>query len=448
MGLVGTNSTAVGNGSPGGRRHNYRIGAPLLAVLLVASVVTACGSSKAKSSSTPTTTSGSSSPGSTTPATSNSGKTSGGDYVIGVDDDLSGALAFYGQDGLQNDQAAVNYVNSHGGINGHAVKLVTADAAAAGSNASSAAVQLIETDHVAAIVGLTISDDCGAVAPLAAAHTTPEICISTPSDDLQPVNNYVFGINPLETQDVAPALSLIQNTLKLPSGSTFATIVEGDAGEQAFASAAGKELVKAGYKQVDSEVVPLTASSSASQVAKLVQAKPQVVLAGLIAPYYAAMIGSLRAAGNKAAVIATSGSVPYASFLTIKDPGLDSLETANPITSTSAPGAGLQQYLAALATVGRTTPAKINGTGGPVAYLGDQGLFAGLKACGYPCKGSALSAALNNVSLTAPGLVDGTYGWSSSLHVLFNNFSIWAYNPSSGSISAVASSLPIGPLSG
>jgi branched-chain amino acid transport system substrate-binding protein len=444
MGLTGVHPTAADNGSHGSRRrHNHRIGVQLLSVLLVAAVVTACGSSKAKSSSTATTTSGSSTPG-----TSSSGKTSGGDYVIGVDDDLSGALAFYGQDGLQNDQAAVNYVNAHGGINGHAVKLVTADAAAAGSTASSAAVQLIETDHVAAIVGLTISDDCGAVAPLAAAHTTPEICISTPSNDLQPVNNYVFGINPLETQDVAPALSLIQNTLKLPSGATFATIVEGDAGEQAFASAAGKDLVKAGYKQVDSEVVPLTASSSASQVAKLVQAKPQVVRAGLIAPYYEALIGSLRAAGNQAAVIATSGSVPYASFLTIKDPGLDSLETANPVTSTSAPGAGLQQYLAALATVGRTTPSKINGTGGPVAYLGDEGLFAGLKACGYPCKGSSLSADLNSVSLTAPGLVDGNYGWSSSLHVLFNNFSIWAYNPSSSSIGAVASNLAIGPVSG
>jgi hypothetical protein len=241
---------------------------------------------------------------------------------------------------------------------------------------------------------------------------------------------------------------LIQNTLKLPSGSTFATIVEGDAGEQAFAAAAGRDLSRAGYKQVDSEVVPLTASSSASQVAKLVQTKPQVVLAGLIAPYYAALIGSLRAAGNKAAVIATAGSVPYSSFNTIKDPGLDSLEVGNPITSTSAPGAGVQQYISALATVGRSSPSNINGTGGAVAYLGDQGLFAGLKACGYPCHGSALSTALNTVSLTAPGLVGGTYGWSSSLHVLFNNFSIWAYSPSSGSISALASNLPIGPVSG
>ncbi|HEX3956129.1 MAG TPA: ABC transporter substrate-binding protein, partial [Trebonia sp.] len=64
-----------------------------------------------------------------------------GDYVIGVDDVLSGPLASYGQSFLTNARAAVNYVNANGGVNGHQVKLATADSAATGQNASAAAQQ-------------------------------------------------------------------------------------------------------------------------------------------------------------------------------------------------------------------------------------------------------------------------------------------------------------------
>src|ERR1700678_1836213 len=80
---------------------------------------------------------GASWPVATAPASGTS-SAAAGDYVIGVDDVLSGPLASYGQSFLINARAAVNYVNANGGVNGHQVKLVSADSASTGQNASSA----------------------------------------------------------------------------------------------------------------------------------------------------------------------------------------------------------------------------------------------------------------------------------------------------------------------
>ncbi len=104
-----------------------------------------------------------------------------GDYTIGVDDVLSGPLASYGQSFLIDARAAVSYVNANGGVNGHQVKLVAADSAATGQNASSAAQQLISTENVSAIIGFTLSDDCAAVSALAVPRDVAERCQGHPA---------------------------------------------------------------------------------------------------------------------------------------------------------------------------------------------------------------------------------------------------------------------------
>jgi branched-chain amino acid transport system substrate-binding protein len=375
-------------------------------------------------------------------------KGSSGDYVIGFDDDLSGPLAFYGTAGLQDDEAAANYVNAHGGINGHKVKFVSADAAASGSNASSAAIQLIEADHVTALMGFTVSTTCAAVAGLAAAHSVPMLCLSTPASDLKPVHKFVFGINPLEAQQAPPALRFVEKTLKLPKGSTFGTIVDADVGEEGFASAISKAMIAAGYKTVSSQDIPLTGTSASPEISKLVTAKPDVVFAGESGPYYLPTVEALRAAGNDAPVIGTSGSIGYSSFISIKDPSLYGIEVTQEVTTLKATQSGMAQFIKAMATVGKTTVTKVNGTVGALPYLGALGLFQGLKKCGYPCNGTKLASDLDHVNLSAPGLVTGTYGWSSTNHIMFRSLLMLSYDATTKLPKSVVSGLALGPVTG
>jgi branched-chain amino acid transport system substrate-binding protein len=381
-------------------------------------------------------------------ASTASAASSSGTYVIGVDDDLSGPLAFYGQAGLEDYEAAANYVNAHGGIDGHKVKFVTADAAASGSNASSAAVQLIDADHVTAMVGFTVSTTCAAVAGLAASHSIPMLCLSTPASELKPVKKFVFGINPLEAQQAPPIVNFVEKTLKLPKGSTFGSIVDADAGEEGFASTISKEMTAAGYKTVSSQDIPLTGTPATPEISKLVTAKPKVVFAGESGPFYLPTVEALRAAGNDAPVIGTAGSIGYSSFESIKDPALYGIEVTQEVTTLKATQSGMAQYIKAMATVGKKTVTKVNGTVGALPYLAALGLFQGLKTCGYPCKGTKLASDLDHVSLTSPGLVTGKYGWSSDNHIMFHSLFVLAYDTTTKLPKQVVSGLALGPITG
>src|ERR1700727_1534020 len=174
-------------------------GSALVCALLATSVGLAASGSSGSASSAGGSSGGTASSSSST-----------GAIVLGDDDDLSGPLSVYGQ-----------------------YTLTFIRAAATGQNASSAAEQLIDSNHVSAIFGFTLSDDCGAVAPLAAAHQVPLICSSTPPQSLAPVQKYVFGGTTVEAQEVPASISFAQH-LKVPAQGTFATIVAGSLGAQLY----------------------------------------------------------------------------------------------------------------------------------------------------------------------------------------------------------------------
>src|ERR1700722_19042338 len=227
---------------------------------------------------------GCSSGGSGTPASG--APSASGDYVIGVDDVLSGPLASYGQSFLTNARAAVSYVNANGGVNGHQVKLVSADSAATGQNASSAAQQLISGQNVTAMVGFTLSDDCSAVSTLASARQVPIVCTSIPPSSLSPVQQYTFAGGDVEIEEVPGTLAFVKNYLKLAPGSTFAILGANPLGTQLWAKQLTTAMEGAGYKSVAQELIPVTSVNGSTQISQVVTAKPDIVFAEPVASMY------------------------------------------------------------------------------------------------------------------------------------------------------------------
>jgi len=411
-------------------------GSALVCALLATSVgLAACGSSGSSSSA-----------GGSSGATASSSSSTGA-IVLGDDDDLSGPLSVYGQYTLTFIRAAVSYANAHGGVNGHQIKIVTADAAATGQNASSAAEQLIDSDHVSAIFGFTLSDDCGAVAPLAAAHQVPLICSSTPPQSLAPVQKYVFGGTTVEAQEVPASISFAQH-LKVPAQGTFATIVAGSLGAQLYASKVATAAEQAGWKEGTAQVIPLTAVDASTQISQVVDSHPQVVFAEPVSSDILPLIKSLRAAGNNAPVIVADASVGYTGFTSIKDQNLYTIGPAEYITDLGTAQQGAALAVQALKTQGQTTLAQINQVLGPQAFVGPYAAIQALKSCGYPCTGSALANALEHTSVSLPGLVSGSFSWTPSLHLGFHQLYIFGYDPTTGQPKVVESGLPVGSLDG
>lgn len=87
--------------------------------------------------------------------------------VIGHIADLTGAEALTGKEAQRAMAFAVKYIESMGGIDGRAIKVVELDAQSDTPSAASAARQLIEHDKVSCIVGPTLVPHKGAVAAVA-----------------------------------------------------------------------------------------------------------------------------------------------------------------------------------------------------------------------------------------------------------------------------------------
>jgi branched-chain amino acid transport system substrate-binding protein len=376
-------------------------------------------------------------------ASSSGGSGAKGSYVVADDDELSGPFAAYGNYTLTFIRAAVDYVNKHGGLNGHQVNLVTGDNAATGQNPISAAQQLLNSDNVNAIVGLTVSADCGQVAQLAAARKIPELCFSTPSSSLTTVQPYTYAGGLNNNQAGKPAVAFASGALKFGAGTKYAIYGTNVAGDVAFLNATTKYANAAGMHQTAREEVPVTAANGDTEIAQLVASKPQVVFAYPNEPQIQPLVRALRAAGNKAPVILAPGAASYPDIIALADPNVYALTDTEYVTDLGTTESGAAILVKAMTADGQGSPSDINQLLGDVAFPQIWAVLQGLKACGYPCSGSQLEATLDKTSIQMPGLFSGSFGWTATSHVPYSSMYVSTYDSSTKQLKVVAN-LPAG----
>jgi len=129
-----------------------------------------------------------------------SGSTSGGStgdtIKIGVNYELSGAVATYGEASVQGIEMAIEEVNAAGGINGKQVELVKYDTKSEPAEATTLATKLMTQDKVLTVIGPATSSGMKAQIPVATKNSVPIISGSATADDLTfangKVNEFVF----------------------------------------------------------------------------------------------------------------------------------------------------------------------------------------------------------------------------------------------------------------
>ena len=147
-----------------GRRRRFAVPVGAVAIMLLAA---ACSTSSSSSTSASGATS--------SPAGGQSAATpTGTPYVIGNVGTFSGAYASSNVGARDAMAAWAKYTNAHGGINGHPVKLIQMDDQLNAALALTQVKQLVQQDHVMALVGVSsIVED--AWAPYIASGQTPVI---------------------------------------------------------------------------------------------------------------------------------------------------------------------------------------------------------------------------------------------------------------------------------
>lgn len=378
--------------------------------------------------------------GSGSAAGSGSGSKSGA-YVIGFEDALSGPFAAYGEWQLNYLKAAVAEANAAGGVHGHKIEIVTADIAAPGQDPASAARQLVESSNVIAVVGALAEATCSGIGAVTTPRDIPTVCYSVSYNQIYPPAKNIFSSSVYVARETAPAVQFAAQSLHLGAGTRWAALSTSNSGSVLMINATSQAANKRGWKLVDNEAVPAAAPNADSSIAKIVASKPDVVFTNPIYPWIAPLVKSLRAAGNNAPVLVYLNA-NYTGLTSLKDPNMYDVTLSDIITNVNTTAAGAAQLIAGMKTLGLTTLPQLNPLIGTQVYPADVALIQALKACGYPCSPQQLTGEMQQVSITLPGIVDGTYSWGSS-HQPYHAIVINKWDVSQQQIVRVAS-LPLG----
>lgn len=116
---------------------------------------------------------------------------------IGLDYELSGQVATYGQSLVSGIELATEEINKNGGVLNKQIELVKVDNKSDSAEAANAATKLVNDDKVIAILGPATSGDTKAAAPIAGQNKVPLISASATADDVTvdstgKVREYVF----------------------------------------------------------------------------------------------------------------------------------------------------------------------------------------------------------------------------------------------------------------
>jgi branched-chain amino acid transport system substrate-binding protein len=140
---------------------------------------------------------GTTTPGTTAPGTTAPGGTNNSDVIkIGINYELSGDVATYGEDATQGAEMAIDEVNAAGGIGGKQIELVKYDNKSDPAEATTLATKLMTQDKVLAVIGPATSGNFKATIPVATANKVPVVSGSATADDVtvgpNGVNEYAF----------------------------------------------------------------------------------------------------------------------------------------------------------------------------------------------------------------------------------------------------------------
>ena len=166
----------------------------VMTLLMVLSLFSACAPSNNTNESASATPSGESA----APSEGAQAPASGEPIKIGINMELSGDVASYGQSTVNGIEMAIDEINAAGGINGQTVELVKYDNKSDAAEATTLATKLMTQDKVVAILGPATSGAFKAEIPVANDNKVPVISGSATADDVtvdaSGVKEYAFRI--------------------------------------------------------------------------------------------------------------------------------------------------------------------------------------------------------------------------------------------------------------
>jgi ABC-type branched-subunit amino acid transport system substrate-binding protein len=196
---------------------------------------------------------------------------------------LSGAYSQLGQTNNWGHEAYFKWVNAHGGLKGHQIHYTVIDNQSQPAQAALIAQKCIKQKHAAFIVGPESGADAEAAMPIAIANKTIMITESSgwKTNGYKDLTSYGFpGFYDVFYND---QLASVKNVI-VPQHMTRVALIDNQCGPVCTVNQQTVQQLAKQYhfKLVATQTVPLTATNITPQVLSLLQAKPQIILLGLV----------------------------------------------------------------------------------------------------------------------------------------------------------------------
>ena len=209
-----------------------------------------------------------------------SGSKDSDEIKIGVNLELSGAVASYGTSEADGIQLAVDEINEDGGIDGKKIKLVKVDNKSDAAEATNAAIKLITQEKVVAIIGAATSGATVAQAQIANDNKTPLISPSGTSptvtvNEKGEVNEFVFRTSFIDPFQGTVAANFAANDLGVKNVAIYSD--NSSDYSKGLAESFKKDFEAAGGKVVAEESYIAKDSDFRSTLTRIKSAKPEFI---------------------------------------------------------------------------------------------------------------------------------------------------------------------------
>jgi branched-chain amino acid transport system substrate-binding protein len=221
---------------------------------------------------------------------------------------FTGPDAALGPTYLVSCDAAVNAINSDGGVLGHKFACKSVDTRGDPADAVPAVRQLYaSTSNVSLIIGCT-SDEAASVVPIFNANKTVSFCMTGQSEFDHVKFPYFYRLVP---PDLSESYAMIWIAKYLKHYHRIALAFGNDIGSQTFIQPAIQAIKNAGQTLVANETLDLSASTFRTEAAKIVAAKPDVILTEALGSPDATFLSEVRQlnGGTLPPIIGTSADI-------------------------------------------------------------------------------------------------------------------------------------------
>lgn len=213
------------------------------------------------------------------------------DLTVGALLPFTGADGFFGPPEDAACLPAARVINANGGVMGHMLKCGNFDTRGDPADAVPAARQMIGSNpNLMVVIGCT-GDEASAVVPILNANHTPMFCLTGQSEFNQSSFTYFHRLIP---PDAYEAYAMVGIALFVNHYTRIALVFGNDIGSQTFVGPAQKAIQNLGGTVVINQALALGQSSYRTEVEKLIQANPQVILTEAMGPTGATYLSELK----------------------------------------------------------------------------------------------------------------------------------------------------------